>query len=308
MKIAIIEVVAVAPNPIDAHVRNAIEIFHHLKAKGHEVHFMANNTPVIEEKFDVIIFSYASFYFDFKRYEKLVEINDSTEFVWITNEYNLSMNSFMRKKVKHVIANFRNNSIDKYNNLVVNLNTLLFRNRNEKTPKKYDICYYGTHRPDRAKYFKKYLKSWFILSTSPKNHKLFKDMGCICKFTDKFHWQAKKETLNQFKASLYIEDEYTHECFNHLANRFYEAITCNCALFFDRSCLSTIQKSNCDVDPFFIVDSYEEIKEKMMDPTFDERTEKFLEANAKLIIKEREETLNRIEIFLNNIVNNKNLG
>lgn len=303
MKVAIIEVVAISPNPIDAHVRNAIEIYNHLRKSGHQISFMANNTPTINEKFDVVIFSYASFYFEFKKYEKFVEINKDSHYVWITNEYDLGMNSFMRKKVKHVIANFRNNSIDKFNNLVVNLNTLLFNGVNEKQIEKFDVCYYGTHRVGREKYFKKYLKNEMILSTSPKNHKFFKDMGCTCRFTGKFHWQKGQETLNQFKASLYIEDEYTHDVFNHLANRFYEALTTKTAVFFDKSCLDTIKKSNCFVDSFFIVDSYDELIEKMRSNEFEDKKNEFIKINSELVISERIETLNRIEKFLENISN-----
>lgn len=302
MKIAIIEVVDLAVNPIDAHVRNAIEIWHDLKARGHEVVFMANNLPVVEEKFDIIIFSYASMYFDFKKYENLIKINENTEYVWITNEYNLGMNSFMKKRVKHIIANFKNKAIASYNNLVLNLNTILFRDVNELTLKKYDICYYGTHRPDRRKYFQKYLKEGFILSTSPKNHKFFKDMGCNPRFTGKFYWQPKKETLNQFKASLYIEDEYTHICFNHLANRFYEALTCNCALFFDESCKNTIAQSNCDIDEFFIVNSYEELMEKLKSKDFNKQKDNFINKNAELVKQERKDCFEKIEQFLSQIV------
>lgn len=303
MKIAIIEVVAVSPNPIDAHVRNAIEIYNYLRKKGHTVSFMANNTPTINEKFDVVLFSYASFYFEFKKYEYFVDINKDTPYAWITNEYDLGMNSFMRKKVKHVIANFRNKSIEKFNNLFVNINTLLFQGVNTPQEKKYELCYYGTHRVDRTKYFKKYFKEDLILSTSPKNHKFFKDMGCTCKFTGKFHWQKGQETLNQFKASLYIEDEYTHDVFNHLANRFYEAITTNTAIFFDSSCMNTISKSNCSVDKFFIVDSYEELISKIRSPEFEEMKNNFIAINSQLVIEERIETLNRIEKFLENISN-----
>jgi len=110
--------------------------------------------------------------------------------------------------------------------------------------------------------FYKYFKGDFILSTTKKNFKKFMDLDLDCNITDKFHVKSGEETLNLFKSTLYIEDTKTHNCFNHMANRFYEALQCNTALFFDRSCINTINKDEYFIDEYFIVDSHEELMEK----------------------------------------------
>ena len=84
--------------------------------------------------------------------------------------------------------------------------------------------------------------------------KKFKNIGCSPKFIDKLKW-GKKDTLGLFKYSLYIEDEYTHTHYNHLANRFYEGLSNDTVVLFDRDCINTLKKSEIDNYEDFIIDS-----------------------------------------------------
>ncbi len=149
----------------------------------------------------------------------------------------------------------------------LNLNLLIAKNPNNIIKKKYDCIYYSRWREGRKKYLKKYLKDNIYFSSDTKNFKKHKHIGCNPKYLKKLSWIDKKETLNLFKYSLYIEDEFTHKVFNNLANRWYEAGFCNNVVFFDVNCLNTIRKSEIaeyeEQIKFYIVSSYEELQEKI---------------------------------------------
>lgn len=265
MKIVFLECVNKSINMSDAHVRNCIELKKYLESKGHIVDIEYNTTSMFNMKkdYDVIIVSYASFYCNHKDIKRIIENNKQAKLYWLTNEYDLSpngtINKIFRERGADIIANF-DKSASKIKTFkkhhFLNINLLLLQ-ENEVQKKKYDICYYGTFRRDRKEYFKKYINSPdFILSTSPKNFKKFKAIGCNFKSIGKMKWGEKKSTLGLFKYSLYIEDKYTHDNFNNLANRFYEALSNGTVILFDKSCINTLEKSEISEFDYkrFIID------------------------------------------------------
>jgi hypothetical protein len=159
--------------------------------------------------------------------------------------------------------------------------------------------YNATFIKYREKYFKKYLIKEMILTTSPKNIKKFQLIDCDCWYTNRFSWESAKETLNIFKSSLYIEDTKTHTLFNYMANRFFEGLFCNCAVFFDRSCINTIKKDRYVIPKDFMIDSYEELMDKTqnIDPAL---VDNFLTTNTVYALDEKAKCLHQIEQFLLN--------
>lgn len=273
MKILFLECVSKSENSIDAHVRNCYLLQEYLKTKEHICDLEFNNTMNKNHKtdYDVIIVSYASFYCNFEEMKRIMKNNKKARLYWITNEYDLLPNGSLYKLFKErnaeIIANFESSAskikVFKRHHML-NLNLLFFQQKEEQN-KKYSICYYGTFRKNRTKYFKKYINNKeFYLSSSSKNFKKFKSIGCNFKPIKKMKWGENKDTLGLFKYSLYIEDEYTHNNFNNLANRFYEALSNDTVVLFDRSCINTLKKSEIAKFDYsdFIIDDLKNINDR----------------------------------------------
>lgn len=270
MNIAIIEIYAVKKmnlhNAIDAHLRNSV-----ILSKYFNCDLLVTESDFIKsfkKKYDVLILGYASGYAPFKSINKLIELNPKAYKYVLSNEYNIAP-SIAKFHPYYLIANYEkkyktNKIIKQY---FLNLNLLFSRNCNEINNKKYDCIYYGTFRINRSKYFTEYLQNNIYLSTSSKNYKKFKHVNCNPIFIQKLKWNKYKETLNNFKYQLYIEDDYTHNNFNNLANRWYEAGFCNNVVFFDVNCRNTINKSELqyyqDQVANYIVESYEDLQNKI---------------------------------------------
>lgn len=192
--------------------------------------------------------------------------------VWINNEYRTTPNSEYYRLMKDyhsiIIANtesIKSNRHDEFH--LVNLNALMFHGANEIIHKELDHIYFGTYRPGRRLYFQKYFKdNLFHIASNKKNLKQFYQLAAADgKWLNTLNFEPRKESLNLFRFSLYLEDEHTHENYHHLANRFYECLNCNVVQFFDVSCMNTITQSNFEVDPYFIVSSFEEYEQRATD-------------------------------------------
>ena len=303
MKICIIE----SPQPpkttqtTEAHIRQAIEIEKYLKAQGHKAEILytyyATGNNVTD--YDVIIKSYATYYDNAKEQLRIINNNKNAKLFWLTNEYDLEIGgSFCKLAISRpisIIANFHDTRKMFANHYFVNMNALFYQPAKKIPPKKYDVCYYGTYRRDRSKYFKKYFTDErFYLSTSNRNFKKFKSIGC--KFTpiSKLTWsRTGYDTLGYFKYSLYIEDEHTHNVFNNLADRFYEALSNNTIILFDESCINTLKKSEIENYDDFIITSFKDItkrnyeadlaKQKLWIPTITAEKQKALQYIEKVI-------------------------
>jgi len=219
-------------NPIAVSYRNAELI---AEALGADL-LMYKWDQLKQVKYDVIILTYLNRYTDWETLKKLVTSNVQSRFL-IRTEYEPVNTPFKTFKPYTQICNFEGGSN------FINTNLLIARPANPIQHKKYDCVYYSRHRADRMKYCVEYLQGDVYLSTHPKNHKHFYHAGCRPKLIKHLDWTHGRETLNQFRYSLYMEDVYTHSVFNNLANRWYEAGFCNNVVFFDANCENPIRKS-----------------------------------------------------------------
>jgi len=253
-------------------IRNMVSISKAIDAKFYYNTAMLDNT-----KFDIVIFGFGSISSEINKTSDFIARSGAKKVFWLVGEYEQSMNPALYYSCKKTglkfdtIQNFDLNAKkfgDKNNKKhFININLLVSKKPNQLTQKKYDCIYYGRWREGRADYFKKYMQEGMYLSTSTKNMKQFKHAGCKPKYLDKISWTDKKETLNLFKYSLYIEDKYTHKVFNNLANRWYEAGFCNNVVFFDANCINTILKSEIgyykEQIENYIVKDYKDLQSKI---------------------------------------------
>lgn len=235
----------------------------------------------IKSDYDVIIFVHASHY-AYTDY-KWLEQSPNAKLFYVTNEYNLGeprtawMAAKQAGRKYTVVANHPqkiSKVVGKYVDdwIQLNLNSLVYNPDTQPTVddtqtslfdsegKSDGVVYYGSFRKGRIEYFKKYLNRGVTLSTHHSNHNKFRDLGVEPKFVPRIDWFGAG--LSPYKASLYIEDELTHNNYNYLANRFYEALNYNCTPLFDVSCDRTVALSGYPVPEDYFVDSGGEVLSK----------------------------------------------
>jgi hypothetical protein len=261
--------------PQNLHWLNADKLRHHLLSLGHDVQLIWSYPSVndnIINGYDCIIFNHASRYSYIS--DEWLRQNQSAKLFYITNEYNLGEPLILWSWAKthnqkfSVIANHQMGAskvVKKYVNdwHIVNLNALIIEqapyidNNQFFNYEKRGCVYYGSFRKDRVVYFQKYLVGNIAVSTHIKNRYKFEDIGVHGPFCDRINWVSRG--LSEYKTSLYIEDESTHENYNFLANRFYEALNYNVFPLFDTACKNTLELSAYDIPAYAMVDSSHDV-------------------------------------------------
>lgn len=219
--------------------------------------------PSVNDKivggYDKIVFVHASHY-AYTDYAWL-EASPNADLFYVSNEYNLgeprtAWMAAKRGRKYTVIANHpaaASKVVLKYVKdwLTVNLNALCYdqQARPARTFEPTGIVYYGSYRKGREPYFKKYLSSGIIdISTHSKNREKFQAIGANGPFIGRLN--IASGDLTGYEKSLYIEDTVTHRHYNHLANRFYEALSWGVAPVFDVSCSATVSEAGYDKATF----------------------------------------------------------
>lgn len=299
MRILIVETTPVGSNNVTVHVRNAMIIADYLVARGHVCQLVWDEAQIqIDARYDIILFASASFYFRHEKFSALIDNNKSARIGWLTNDYELFMNDFLKGRIHFLIGAFDKTLIkkahqcDKY--LQIKLNTLIVRDVPTVLEKTRGMCYYGTFRKYRVPYFKKWLNGEVILSSSKKNWDKFAQIGCEGFVTTQFNWAQGQEQLARFDASLYIEDTKSHDFFCSFANRFFEALNCNVLPVFDKSCLGTIQKET----NYWVPDSLVAEPDSWRAQIASVDKDRFLQVNRDAAIQEKRGALESIEKFL----------
>lgn len=250
--------------PQNLHWQNAKILADYLDADLIWSHPIVNDN--IKSDYDIIIFVHASHY-AYTDYE-WIKRSPNAKLFYITNEYNLGEPRTLWMALKEgrkydVIANHPHEPskivmkyVNNWHNININAlvyNPKIFENFMKENPHynhlgqnvNGDCIYYGSFRKGRAKYFGEYLDENVLLSTHSKNVEKFRDAGCTSEIVKRINWG--KEGLFPYSYSLYIEDEVTHTHYNHLANRFYEALNYMCVPLFTPECRNSVELSGYDI-------------------------------------------------------------
>jgi hypothetical protein len=216
---------------------------------------------------------------------KFIQRHPEAKIIRFFNEYNLSESSdfqkiFKTRPIDLLITNYEFEKIKRYykKRIVINVNCLSYYDFNCSfvDEKKYNVIYYGTFRIFRIPYFQKYFTNNpnIILSFHKKHiSKLKKLCGNNLKIISKIRLGVKNSELRLFKYSLYIEDPFTHKCYNFPANRFYEALSYDTVLLFDKNCINTFNRYGIDISDF-IVDNKEDLANKIKTLNYSEALQK----------------------------------
>ena len=273
-----------AENTMNVVWRNVFAIRNYLNSQGHECEWVSviaqNNgskfagreasklNQYLSKRWDIVLVAYSAWYVHVDAAKAIVASQKGARVGWLTTDYEINRHGAFNP-YHFVISNFEESFYDGkskfYENFYcLNLNTLIYHGINSTTEKKYDCLYYGRYREDRAKYFKQYLQGRVTLSTSSKNVRKFKLLGCKSdSWVDHIDWTPGRETLNLFRSYLYIEDQMTHKIFNHLANRWYEGLTCRSIPFIDESCRGTFQKSGIEIPEPLYIHNYTDLVDRL---------------------------------------------
>lgn len=306
MKTLLINSAKIGKDVISAHSRNAIEISKRLNIDL--VSCVEDLENLNRADYDKFCFIGTAFYEKREDIRIWIRKGNIAKVFFINNEYNTQIQSGIQKFVKDnnscLISNVieKSNKVKHYDEFVhLNINTLLFDLLNRPIYKKYDLIYYGTYRANRNQYLQKYfINSDFYLSSSSKNIRKFSALARLSPiFCDKINWEQGKETLNLFKYSLYIEDEYTHSNFNFLSNRFYECLKCNVVQFFDISCRNTLEESGYPILEKYFVSSHAELKNKVESLDWQQCWNEQFNAWHRLAMLEQKDVLNQLDSILN---------
>lgn len=212
--------------------------------------------------YEKIVFVHASHY-AFTDYAWL-EASPDADLFYVSNEYNLGEPRTLWMAVKRgrkytVLANHParvSKIVQKYvlDWRFVNLNALSFRDAPVSRAHDAKGCvYYGSFRANRSASFAKYLHAPLVLSTHRTNADKFRAAGATSAIVPRLRWDSAGG-LEQYAASLYIEDEVTHSAYNCPANRFYEALNYSCTPLIDAACAETFRIAGYEVPAALVVD------------------------------------------------------
>lgn len=218
--------------------------------------------PFLKERFDVLFVKYGMLKFSDHRAQALEIYDNARRIVNLENDYTMIPDKRFRKadecwstvegRTRYVNWNMlTRHPVDDWSVPV----TL-------PVPSETGLVYYGAFRPDRVASFDRYFKgSRFSLTVSTfrgQKHFAAYTQNVISAFRD-------PDAPAQWQATLYIEDEKSHELYCSPATRFYECVKMGLAQFIDAKAVNTLRKAGMRVMDEWIVEDGTDLHRALRD-------------------------------------------
>lgn len=139
---------------------------------------------------------------------------------------------------------------------VFNWNALTFDPMAQKTPSHEGIVYWGAYRDGRKEDFIRYLTTQahpVTISTSVRSVPKWEEKTGVSQDRLVPPFVDLISEIRDWPATIYIEDEFSHQVFCQPANRFYEALSAHIAVFVDHNAVKTLNEAGFAVDPNWVV-------------------------------------------------------
>jgi len=126
-----------------------------------------------------------------------------------------------------------------------------------------DFIYWGAFRKGREKAFSQYLNvDGFHISSSRQSAKHWHPLTPNALLLVPFRNLVTE--LTRYKATVYLQDEFSNKTYCSPGNRLYEALSAGVAVFVARESISTLEQAGFELCDDFIVSSSEDIKNKIV--------------------------------------------
>ncbi len=304
MKIALLDARRSSGNPensITVAVRNMLELEKNFSA---DFFYSADQLRESKDDYDIIVCGFGTFSTEINESTTFLTKNKNATLFLLVSDYEQTTFAplFYSKRKFHIIKSFCHEMKNKMaqEQFFININALLSGGYNKNNKAVSNIIYYGRWRDGRANYFKEYLQGGVFLSTSVKNKKKFSANGCDPLFLPALSWVDKNEQLKNFKASIYLEDVFTHSNYCCPANRYYEAIKCGVHQLFHDKTLNTFDKYGIEIPSELIFSSRKELIHKFNG--IDEKLSiKFMEQAGAKAELDKEDCINSIKLIFSTV-------
>ena len=206
----------------------------------------SNNVP--PEALDVVLYvNSPSAFTNPKFFYQIIDfIKLSKNQIYVNNDYILTPASQIIKYIKPKRLTIwstcpyrKSKNFEK--NIYVNWNMLTYAPVEPVEDKAGDLIYYGALRPNRKEYISKFLNHPnCVISTNKRSFKEVIEMCPEANIIDKFKNNLIGE-IAKYKASIYLEDPYSHSHYCSPANRFYECLSAGICQFFEEGSIKTME-------------------------------------------------------------------